>query len=288
MFLYTKCYMLRACAAMLMVAFTVSVSAQPPSSPQAAMVTTDDTPVVTVDGTVITHQQVSQMQLLLQQQLQGQQIPREQVLEELVKVMLLAQQAKKESLDETEQYQQAMALQSNSLLSLLLINQASERLQPTDAELQRRYQQWLARIPSEEYAPYSMVVKEAGDARKVIKQLQQARDKSPATVPDVFAELAKKHSIDISSTYSGKLGWVTEETMQPEVADIVVSLAVGEVNPVPVKVRRGWQVVYLKDKRQTIKPTFGKMKQNLVNEVLTEKLLDYVSELKANAEIIYH
>jgi peptidyl-prolyl cis-trans isomerase C len=86
-----------------------------------------------------------------------------------------------------------------------------------------------------------------------------------------FASLARQYSIDSTSAKGGDLGFVTRESLSPEVAAVVFSLPPGAFTPFPVKTAAGWFV--LKTESRGVAPTltFAQARAALLEQMIRQR-----------------
>jgi peptidyl-prolyl cis-trans isomerase C len=65
----------------------------------------------------------------------------------------------------------------------------------------------------------------------------------------------------------------------------VKALEPGNYTAEPVQTQYGWHVIQLDETREAQKPAFEQMKRELRNEVVGQKIQDYVASLRDEAEI---
>lgn len=243
-----------------------------PSSPAAPA-------VATVNGSPISR---TEYDLYVKNLLQGKQQEltaeqKNQVLDDLINMDLLAEQGEKDGL----QNDPDTVAQLNLLHMRVLADAESQKyiksLQPSDADLHAEYDQAVAAMDKTEYKARHILVptKEAGE--RIIKKLKGGAK---------FEDLAKSESTDAGSKNSGgELGWFTTARMVKPFAEAVAGLKKGEITPEPVQTQFGWHVIQLEDTREKTPPPFDQVKAQLANAVLRKKLQAYVADLKKNAAI---
>lgn len=128
-----------------------------------------------------------------------------------------------------------------------------------------------------------ILVEDNQTAAALSEQLQQA----PADeLPDLFAELAREHSIDTTSGEDGgDLGFSNYGEFVKPFADALRRLEVGEVSP-PVRTEFGTHLIYLSARRVT---PLAEVQDQIVAQLTTqqqdEAWLSWVSERYAAAEV---
>ena len=161
-------------------------------------------------------------------------IDRQQLLDELIGVELLAQKARERGLDKTPAVLAEAELQSKTLLSQRVVRELIHSLKVSDAELQAAYDEL---VPPHEFQLRHVQLADRDTALTVISRLQQGQ---------AFAELARSLSTDkVSRAQGGELGWLMVEQMPADFAAATRALKPGEHTVQPVKTDQGWHVIQL-------------------------------------------
>jgi peptidyl-prolyl cis-trans isomerase C len=249
---------------------------QPAAGPQPA---TAPPAVATVNGSAITRPEYD---LFVKDLLQGKQhelTPDEknQVLDDLINMQLLADQAEKDGLQNDPDTVAQLHLLHEKVMADAEQQKFVKSFRPSDADLKAEYDTAVAAMDKTEYKARHILVasKEAG--QQIIKKLKGGAK---------FEDLAKTQSTDTGSKNNGgDLGWFTTSRMVKPFADAVVSLKKGEITPEPVQTQFGWHVIQLEDIRDKTPPPFDQVKAQITNQLIRKKLQAYVADLKKNAKI---
>ena len=253
---------------------------QQPAAPAAADKSVPAAvPVAIVNGTAISR---TEYDIYVKGLLQGKQQEltpeqKNQVLDEMISMELMAAQAAKDGLDKDLD----TAAQLEVLRMRVLADAASQKImkgqEPTDAQLHAEYETAIASMDKTEYHARHILVASKDQAEQIIKKLKGGAK---------FEDLAKAQSLDTGSKATGgDLGWFTTPRMVKPFADAVKALKKGEITPEPVQTQYGWHVIQLEDTREAAPPPFDQVKAQLVNSVIRKKLQAYVEDLKKNAKI---
>jgi peptidyl-prolyl cis-trans isomerase C len=253
---------------------------QQPAAPAAADKSVPAAvPVAIVNGTAISR---TEYDIYVKGLLQGKQQEltpeqKNQVLDEMISMELMAAQAEKDGLDKDLD----TAAQLEVLRMRVLADAASQKImkgqEPTDAQLHAEYEIAVASMDKTEYHARHILVASKDQAEQIIKKLKGGAK---------FEALAKAQSLDTGSKATGgDLGWFTTSRMVKPFADAVKALKKGEITPEPVQTQYGWHVIQLEDTREAAPPPFDQVKAQLVNSVIRKKLQAYVEDLKKNAKI---
>jgi len=135
-------------------------------------------------------------------------------------------------------------------------------------------------ISPEMYRASHILIADLKDAVKVVDRLNSGGD---------FEELAKVHSIDVTNTRGGDVGYFALGQMVPEFEDAVVKLKVGEIASAPVKTQFGYHIIKLTDKKEPAPMEFDKIKDRIrmnLSNTNKRKLFDnLVSNLKTKYKV---
>jgi len=251
---------------------------QPTTSPPPAADKPVAAPVAIVNGTPISR---TEFDLYVRNLLQGKQQEltaeqKNQVLDELISMQLLAAQADQQGLEKDPDTEAQLQILRMRVLADAASKKYLKSFEPTDAELHAEYDSATASMDKTEYHARHILVSTKDQADQVIKKLKGGAK---------FEELAKTQSIDGSKTSGGDLGWFTLARMVKPFGDAVKSLNKGEYTQQPVQTQFGWHVIKLEDTRQVTPPPFDQVKSQLVNAVMRKKLQAYVDDLKKKATV---
>ena len=128
-----------------------------------------------------------------------------------------------------------------------------------------------------EYNASHILVKEEGQAKTILKDLEEGKE---------FAILAKEHSIGPTGKNGGNLNWFDLSTMVPEFSTALMVLSEGDISQ-PVQTKFGWHLIKLNKTREKKVPEFKKIKAQLAQNLRQKKINDYLKSLTENSEISF-
>lgn len=202
---------------------------------------------------------------------------RNQYIEELVYLQVLANEAEAEGLDQERRIAAELELQRIQYLARAMTERYSDENPPSEAELRALYEKNLPRLMAPEYKVRHILVDAEDEAKDLIAQLNQGAD---------FAELAREHSTDAATAdEGGDLGWSSADGWVKPFADAVASATVGVPVPAPVHSQFGWHVILVEDKKDKVAPGLDAVRQDLITAVRNQKLDAYASGLREAAEV---
>ena len=243
-------------------------AAAPPAAEKAG-----PPPVATVDGTPISRDAFDDY---LKGLLRGKPITdvtaeeKNQVLDQMINMQLIAAQAEKDGLDKDPEVATRIALLRTQILADAAAQKYVKANEPTDAELQAAYD---SATDKTEYHASHILVPTKEKAEQLIKKLKGGAK---------FEDLAKTESTDNSKANGGDLGWFTTAKMVKPFGDAVKGLKKGDFTAEPVQTQYGWHIIKLQDTRDA---PLDQMKVQLSNPIMQKKFQAYIDGLKKNAKI---
>lgn len=208
---------------------------------------------------------------------QGEKPPEAKIVDDLISRELMRQYAEKQNLAADPKFAEKLDNLQRITLSQLAAEDYAQKIQISDEELRKEYQQRLAAMKVVEYKARHILVESEADAGNLIAKLKKGAD---------FADLARKNSKDSGSkTNGGELGWFAPQQMVPEFAAAVEALKNGETTEAPVKTQFGWHVIQREDAREKQPPQFEQVKDQFRAMLQTRKVHQLLEDLKKEAKI---
>ncbi|HET7795413.1 MAG TPA: peptidylprolyl isomerase [Rhizobacter sp.] len=235
---------------------------------------------VTVNGTAIAQATVDRV---VQQRAggSGQPVPpeaRKAIVDSLVLQTVVAQEAVKQGLDKTPEFQAQMEVVKTSALANAYVEDFIKKNPITDDMLKAEYDRLKAQNPGAEYKARHILVATEAEAKDIIAKLKKA--------PGSFEKLAKEKSTDAGSKASGgDLGWFEPQRMVPEFSAALTKLEKGKFTEEPVKSQFGYHVILLEDSRVNEPPALEGIKPQLSNQLQQQNVRKKLDELKAAAKV---
>ena len=203
---------------------------------------------------------------------------RDQIKENLVRIVLIAEQAEKDGVTKDPDVATRLELSRLNLLQQAAAQKYLKDHTPTDAELRAEFEAQMAASPLVEYHARHILVSSADLAQKVIDQLKGGAD---------FANLAKRVSADKgSAAKGGDLDWFPPNAMGDQAfADAIALLKNGEYTKTPVHTKYGFHVIQLIATRDTPPPAFDDVKERLGQILVGKKFKTSSDEMLKAAKI---
>ncbi len=153
---------------------------------------------------------------------------RAEVVDRLVYIQLLAQEAERSGIHQERRIAAELELQRMQLLARSMAQRFAEENPPTEAELRDFYQENLDQIRATRYKTRHILVDTEEEAEDLLEELEDGED---------FAELAQEFSTDASATDGGDLGWIQSETVVEPFATAIVNAIPGQPYTRPNSIR---------------------------------------------------
>ena len=244
-------------------------AATPPAAPDKSATP----PVATVNGTPISREAYDDyLKGLLRGKPATDVTPDEknQVLDQMINMQLIATQAEKDGLDKDPDVATRLALLRTQIMADAAAQKYVKANEPSDQELHAAYD---AATDKTEYHASHILVPTKEKAEQLIKKLKGGAK---------FEDVAKAESTDNSKANGGDLGWFTLARMVKPFGDAVKALKKGDFTQEPVQTQYGWHIIKLEDTRDA---PFDQMKPQLTNTIMQKKFADYIDSLKKTAKI---
>jgi peptidyl-prolyl cis-trans isomerase C len=240
----------------------------------------EDKVVATINGEVITEADIALAESGLDRQFDRLTPEQRRVaaLSALIEIKLLAAEAEKQGLADSETFKRQMAfLRERALHSELIQKEVLATI--SEEEVRARYDKELAETPPQnEVRARHILVKTREEAEEIISALNDGGD---------FEALAKEKSTDGAASQGGDLGYFGPGRMVPEFEKAAFALEVGAHSQEPVETQFGFHVIKVEDKRAIQPPAFEDVKERVRNLMQREKYLKLVADHReaANVEI---
>lgn len=252
-------------------ALTVAAAAVP-------AVAADDPVVATVDGEEIRASDVMRGESRLPAQLR--EAPPTVTLPLLITLSidqrLLADEARREGLDQTPEIKDQMRFMEELVLEQALLQKRLEK-DLTPPAVKARYDELVTGMKDqEEVRARHILVEDEATAKDIIGELQKGAD---------FETLAKARSVGPSKEAGGDLGYFLPGQMVPEFSDAALALKPGSFTETPIKTQFGWHVIKVEDRRKPKPAPFAEVEDQIRQELARELRAAYLEDLRKDAKI---
>jgi len=137
---------------------------------------------------------------------------------------------------------------------------------PSEDDLRKAYEggKEQLQVPKRFELSQIFIAADAGDKAAAKKRADEIAAQLKAS-PGDFGKLAKANSNEAASApREGKIGWLTEDQITPEIRKAVAGLSKGQTTPV-VEGAAGYHIVRVDDVREAGTATFDEVRQTLTN-----------------------
>lgn len=232
----------------------------------------EDEIVAKVNGQPITEQTLE----MISEANRGANIPREKLIDDLIKHELLYQEAVRKNLESNQEVAQRINFIQRSILSQAAMQDFITNTPISDAEIQKEYEQTYGGSGQEEYKARHILTETEEKAKEIIGKLKAGGN---------FEKLAKEYSTGPVGPKGGDLGWFSAQQMVAPFSEAVMALKNGEYSKQPVHTQFGWHVILREDSRAKTPPPLDAMKANLQAQLQRKAIENHLESLKANAKI---
>jgi peptidyl-prolyl cis-trans isomerase C len=201
----------------------------------------------------------------------------QELLQELINIELLVQDAERSKLDEGDEFRLEMEMTRRALLAQFAVRDQIDGNPVTETEMRKVYDEQIGSAEAKkEYHARHILLESEADAKAVIAELDGGAD---------FATLAKERSTGPSGPQGGDLGFFEPGQMVPELSQAVSAMAPGSYSKTPVQTQFGWHVIKLEETRDAAGPPFEAVKTQIANMMQSMQVRSYLEGLRKAAEI---
>jgi peptidyl-prolyl cis-trans isomerase C len=229
--------------------------------------------IATVNGQPITEETLA----MISEANRSANIPREKLIDDLIKHELLYQEAVRKNLEKNKEVAQRLRFIQRSILSQAAMQDFILTTPVSDAEIQKEYEQTVGGSgQEEEYKARHILTEKEDSAKEVIKKLKGGSK---------FEELAEEYSTGPTGPKGGDLGWFSAQQMVAPFSAAVVALKNGEYTQEPVKTQFGWHVILREDSRAKTPPPLDSMKASIQAQLQRKAIEKHLETLRTNAKV---
>ena len=213
----------------------------------------------------------------------------QQVLNQAIEQRLLMNKAKKDGIQNSAEYKEALQDAQDELALGVWMKKQLDKITINDKEAREFYNQNPKIFAQpEQIKARHILVKDEKTAKDIIAQLGKA---PKGKLVDEFKKLSAEKSIDEGIAQDGgELGWFTRDQMVPEFSDAAFKLAKGSFTKNPVKTNFGYHVILLEDKKASGTASYDTVKervmQGLKMQKFKENLGQIAQELRKDAKVV--
>lgn len=200
----------------------------------------------------------------------------DQLLDELIDQRLLALEAMRRGLDETDETRRRIAAAQERILGNILVETVVDSAVTEDG-IRRMYEEQVDLVElGDEVRARHILVDTLEEARAIVAELEGGAD---------FAQLALDRSKDDTTRLEGgDLGYFTPEMVTSAFARAAFDTPVGRVSE-PFRSEYGWHVLKVEDRRADEPPTFEEMRPRIVRFMTFDEIQRLIDVLSSRAEV---
>lgn len=197
---------------------------------------------------------------------------RKEMLDTMVIRELILQQASKDGLDKSPDVEEKMRdLRKRIVVESFLKKKVEVESNVSDEDMKKFYEQNKDKFKSGDQIKAShILVKAEKDAKDILAKLKSGGN---------FEELAKKSSVDSSSSKGGDLGWFGKGSMVPAFEKAALALKEGQISEV-VKSDFGFHIIKLTGKRAAGIRPFEEVKEQIKGAIMPTKQQEVFQKIK--------
>ncbi len=198
------------------------------------------------------------------------------ILDELIDQRLLAMEARRRGLDQSEEALRRLALAEERILGNVLVETALADA-VNEETIERIYQEQVRLIPLGEEVRARHILVDTREEADAIKALIDAGQD--------FAALAVRMSQDQATRLEGgDLGYFSREGVLPAFGAVAFRTGEGETSE-PFQTEFGWHILQVVDRRREPPPTLEALRPNIVRFFTFDQLEGLIDGLREQAEI---
>lgn len=209
-----------------------------------------------------------------------------QIINQAVERRLLINQAKKDGIQSSKEYKEALASVEEELALEVWTRKQIEKIRVTDAEISQFYNQNKSKFVQPEMVKAShLLFNSESEAKAVIAELKKAGKNASAR----FDEIIREKMQNGSAKDGGNLGYFAKNQMVPEFSNAAFKLNKGAYTATPVKTQFGYHVILVEDKKASgtlaLNDIKGQIEQNLKIKKLQENIKKEGESLRKKAKV---
>lgn len=200
----------------------------------------------------------------------------QKILQFLIDMKLMSEAAKKDGVNERQEYKQKISYLSEQTLNNVFFTKTI--LSKIDnAALLAYYNLEMKKIkPKKEMRARHILLESQDKGNEVLALLADGGD---------FEKLAEEYSTGPTKTQGGDLGYFGDSEMDAEFTNATAGLKIGEYTKELVKTKFGYHIILLVDMRDKPLPSFEKIKTKLYDVLVQKRVEELSNNLRKSAKI---
>lgn len=203
------------------------------------------------------------------------------LIKEVIINNLAVIEAKKQNLNQDQDYQEALKLFESELLKQKLYLKIASEVKKEE-NLKKNYQNLVAKLANKkDYQISYIAIKDSKEAKKEADEIYEKLTKDPKK----FAEIAKKKSSDKETAKKGgDLGFVVEDALPNEIVSAIKKLKKNQISK-PILTAQGLVILKFVDERKAKISSFQEVKEALAQQLIKKALEDFNQKLIDNSQV---
>lgn len=194
----------------------------------------------------------------------------------------LASKAKKEGLDQTDEYKKFINHAERLGLSQAYLKKTVDDIKISDEAIKAEYDKQVKAIDKNEYRAAHILVDSEAEAKDILAKLNDKK------TPLSFADAAQQFSKDPGSKDNGgELGWFRAQIMVPEFGAALQDMKAGEISTAPVKTQFGYHIISLEEVRETPIDSLELSKERVKDSLMADQLRAKIDGIQQKINIDY-
>ena len=210
------------------------------------------------------------------------------ITDRLIERVLFIEQAKKEEIEKSPEYVQALERDKEELMVRTWITEQFRNTVVSDSEAKAYYEKQPEefKIPAQVHARH-ILLKEEKSANDVLAQLKGLTGEA---LQKRFIELAKEKSTGPTGPKGGDLGLFGAGQMVKPFNDAVFAMKKGDVSAKPVKTQFGYHVIYVEELKPAKAIPYDEAKERIIGmlkqKTFSAKMAKMAEALKSKAKVV--
>ncbi len=213
----------------------------------------------------------------------------EKVINQAVERELLVEKAKKEGVEKSKEYKDALESIKDNIALEIYMKQQFDKVTVTPKEVEDFYKANGDKFKQPEQVKARHILLKAEDEAKAKSILEELKKAKPEELEAKFIESAKANSTCPSATNGGDLGYFAKEQMVKEFSDASFGMKKGDMSKELVKSKFGYHIIYVEDKKSASNMALDKVKpqieENLKLEKFRKSMEEMAESLKKGAKV---
>ncbi|MBU2861287.1 MULTISPECIES: peptidyl-prolyl cis-trans isomerase [Acidithiobacillus] len=198
-----------------------------------------------------------------------------ETLQTLINRTLLLQQAKKEGIEQSAGFRQALANEKENLLINKALAHHLAQHPVSEKAIHARYEDLVKTAPKHQFRLREIVVPSYAAADSIMTDLKKGRN---------FSILAADHSQGPNPTLGGELGWLADNQIPAPILAQIRKAKPGEITG-PIPVPEGFAIVQVLGERPAGVLPLSAVSAQLEAQLRNQKTVEYLQKLRSRAKI---